>query len=928
MTRESTIRRAVLLTLIGAAATATAAEAQQVAAEEPAVLTEVIVTGSRIARSDLESASPLVVVNEEFFKQKGSVNVEEVLNQLPQIVPGLGAQVNNGGDGTATVDLRGIGPTRTLVLINGRRFVPATQTGRTDLNAIPANLIRRIDVVTGGASAVYGSDALAGVVNFILKDDFEGIELGTRFGQSGQGDGTTRDLYLLLGGNFADGRGNAVIAASAYDRDDVLQSEREWSAIDLQGNGSATGIAGRLDNSPFNPYQAFGGAPAGSNYAFNADGSVRRFDNNLPELNNGVGDRYNFAPVNYLVTPQQRYTLDGFLKYDLTSSLQAYAELYYISNKAAQNLAPTPATNLVLPITNPLLSASARALLAARPDPTAPAIFRRRMVEFGPRVSDVKFDTSQVVTGLKGELGGDWSWDAYYSYGRTAQTIGILGDISETRLNASLAGCPAGAGTVPGCRIVDFFGPDKITAADASWLRISSAVDTFEFQRHLFQAIASGPLFQLPAGAVGSAVGVEYRDDQTEFVPSDSSQRGDLSGFNAVQPVSGGFDVKEFYAEIEVPLVADASFARSLSFDAAARLSDYSTVGNLFTYKGGLEWKPIDSLRFRTTYAKAIRAPSVFELFQAGDQSFPTVTDPCALIRANGTPQTPTPATLAVCQLSGLPGAGTLPAQTNSQVEARLTGNPDLEEEEGDTFTVGLVWQPTSLDGFSATLDYYDITVSGYVARLSGGAAAQVAACFFSGITTAAQYAADPNCANISRNPSGELLITQPRVNTGDLKTNGVDVALNYSFDFGGANADAGRLSVRLDANFLNSWELGGVEYAGQTSSDNGTLPELRTNMRVVYDIGAFQASLNWQRVGEVEERPGDGGDTDIPAYDYFDLFARYTLAERYELSLGVSNLTDKDPPIILTGFTNTNTDNSQYDGLGRKYVLSFIARF
>ncbi len=934
--RSRVLATCAALSTTALAGLATPAQAQSNESSGASQIEEVVVTGSRLRRPDLDSPSPISIVNEEFFEQKGTVNVEEVLNQLPQIVPGLGSQVNNGGDGTATVDLRGLGPTRTLVLINGRRFVPATNTGRTDLNAIPANLLERVEVVTGGASAVYGSDALAGVVNFILKDDFEGIEMGARFGQSTEGDAKTKDVFATFGGNFADDRGNAVIALSYYQRDPLFQDAREFTAVDRQSNGSATGIAGRLDNSPFNPFGAFNGTAAGSNYAFNANGTVRRFVNALPETNNGVGDRYNFAPVNYLATPQTRRTLDAFLTYNINESAQAYVETYYIQNRQNLNLAPTPATNLVLPVTNPLLTQSARDLLATRvvnpasplpTGPNAPAIFRRRMVEFGPRLNVAKFDLTQIVAGAKGKLANDWNWDTYYSFGRTDSNVGIEGDISKARLNASLAGCPAGSPA--GCRVVDFFGPGKISAADVAFLRIGSAVDTLVFDRQLVAATANGPVGTLPAGEVSVAVGVEYREDKSIFNPSEASLIGDLSGFNPMAPISGGFDVKEGYAEIGVPLLRDKPGAQNLSFSGAVRVSDYSTVGQLTTYKGSLEWSPVDQLKVRGSYAKASRAPSVFELFQAGDTNAPTVTDPCALIRPTGAPQVVTPATQLICQFSGLPAPGTLAVQSNSQATSSRVGNTNLDQEDGKTFTAGLVWQPPFLRGFSATLDYYDIKVTNYITRLAGGEASQVTACFTSGVTTAAQYAADPNCANIGRQSNGDLFITSPLVNTGELKTNGFDLALNYAFGWD----NVGKFSVRADAGYMNSYNLDGNEYVSQTSTDFGTLPKLRTNLRLVYDRGPFQASANWQRWGEVDTRPGDaqdGNDVTIPAFNYLDLAGRYRFGsdENYDLAIAITNVTNKSPPLILTGFTNTNTDNSTYDSIGRRYVVSVTAKF
>ena len=634
------------------------------------------------------------------------------------------------------------------------------------------------------------------------------------------------------------------------------------------------------------------------------------------------------------MTPQTRRTLDGFLHYDVNDSVRVYTEMYYIQNRQDLNLAPTPATNLVLPVTNPLLSASARALLATRvfnaasplpTGPNAPAIFRRRMLEFGPRFQNAKFDVSQIVMGAAGSLPGDWRWDTYYSYGRTDSNVAILGDISRNRLNASLAGCPPGA--APGCRIVDFFGPGKITAADVNYLRIASAVDTLVFDRQLFSATANGNIWDVPAGKVSVAVGAEYRKDSSRFNPAESSQTGDLSGFNAQLPISGGFNVKEGYGEISVPLLRDKPGAYLLEVNVAARLSDYSTVGRLTTFKGGLEWKPIEELKFRSTFAKASRAPSVFELFEAGDSNSPTVTDPCALVRPNGATQVVSAATRVICQLTGLPSPGTLAVQSNTQATSVRVGNTDLKQEDGKTITAGLVWQPAYLPHFSATLDYFDIKVTKYIARLSGGEQGQVAACFGSGVATAAVYAADVNCSNISRLANGDLFIKSPLVNTGELTTKGIDIALNYSFDW----VNVGRFAVRIDGTHTKSYALDSNEYAGQTSTDFGTLPKLRVNSRIVFDRGPFQASLNWQRIGAVDDRPGDsqdGIDAHIPAWDYFDLAGHYSFGKGFQVGLAISNLTDKQPPLILTGITNTNTDNTTYDSVGRRYVVSLSAKF
>jgi iron complex outermembrane recepter protein len=385
--------------------------------------------------------------------------------------------------------------------------------------------------------------------------------------------------------------------------------------------------------------------------------------------------------------------------------------------------------------------------------------------------------------------------------------------------------------------------------------------------------------------------------------------------------------VKEIYSEVSLPFVKDKPGVRMLEAGVAGRYSDYSTVGGLTTYTGRLEWMPIDSLRFRGTYSKASRAPSVFELFQAGDTNFPSVNDPCALRLANGRTQAVSAPTRAICQLQGL-AAGTLPAQANSQIQTQLVGDTNLAEENTKSHTFGLVWQPQFITNFSATLDYFRIGVDGYVGRLGGGIIGHVGSCFASGVTTAAQYAADPFCSQLSRTSTGELTGTQPLVNSSSLVTNGVDFAANYAFDLPGT---AGRVSARLNAQHLNSFKFDGAEFASLTSGDFGTLPKERANLRLVYDRGPLQTSLNWQYIGHVDEgAPGDDPEDLIPhgAVSYFDAYARYEFRETFEVAVGVTNLLDEQPPIIITGFTNTNTDNTTYDGIGRRYFVSTRIKF
>ncbi|HTJ19896.1 MAG TPA: TonB-dependent receptor plug domain-containing protein, partial [Steroidobacteraceae bacterium] len=475
MSQTHSLRRAVRFALLAGAAVIAAPSSY---AQDPSIQ-EIVVTGSRIRIRDFEAISPVATVSADTIKSTGELSVEEVLNRLPQVVPGLTANSNNPANGTATVDLRGIGPQRTLVLVNGRRLTPSTSSGIVDLNNVPARLIERVEVVTGGASAVYGSDALSGVVNFILKDNFEGFDVGYQFGQSAESDGKDKQLDVLMGGNFADGRGNITAFASWYERDSVLQAAREFTRVDRSG-GSATGNA-RLANVPLNPYPTagtfLGGASNSRDYAFNlnGDGGVRTRNDTLPETSaDGQGDRYNFAPVNFLLTPGERINLGAMGHLNIADHLTAYMDVMYVDSRSAQQLAPTPAVSIAFDPNSPLLSSQARALLAARPDPNAPAFLTRRMLESGSRLQETRSKLQQATVGFRGDLPfKDWEFDAYYQFGRTEFINATHNDVSRSRYAAGLSGCPeAFKRFVPNCVPVNGFGVGTISPEAANFIRL------------------------------------------------------------------------------------------------------------------------------------------------------------------------------------------------------------------------------------------------------------------------------------------------------------------------------------------------------------------------------------------------------------------------------------------------------------------------
>ncbi|MEP7244794.1 MAG: TonB-dependent receptor [Gammaproteobacteria bacterium] len=926
------VRRALLASL---ATLALPAMAQDRPAESVDTIT---VTGTRIQRQDYEAPSPLATVTAEAIQATGLMNTEAVLNTLPQVIPGFSAFSNNPADGTATVDLRGLGPTRTLVLVNGRRLNPSVNDGTVDLNNVPTRLIKRVEVVTGGASAVYGSDALAGVVNFILQEDFSGVDIGTQASQSAENDGLERQVDLLVGGNFADDRGNMTAYASWYDREQVLQNARDYTRINFATDptirGSSTGVAGRFDVQPGNPFAT------GGSRAVNPDGSVRRFVGLIPEDNGGladpgVGDRYNFNPTNNLLTPAERVTIGALGHFDVSDSARAYTELLYVDSKNSAQLAPTPATGLHVSPDSPLLSQSARDLLASRvdalteepSDPTLPGIFRRRMLEVGARIQENSSKLQQITLGFKGELPfKSWNYDAYYQYGRTEFTNFTTNDVSRSRLEAAINGCPAQyTRFVPGCVPANIFGANNLSQAAVDFVRLNFS-DQLVFERQMVDASVNGNLFALPAGDVGFALGVEWRKDESTFSPDQNKDRGDILGFNAAHPVAGDFNVKEVFVEGLVPILADARFARKLDLSLGARASDYTTVGNVISYKAGLNWAPTQALSFRTMFQVASRAPSVFELFQAGDQSFPLYSDPCA-----GAEDA---ATVAFCKKQGIANPANF-IQNNAQVESFNFGNPNLKEENSDTVTAGFVFRPQSVQTLQLSLDYWHIKVSDYVNSLLGGVQGIINSCFASGdLASSSCFSNQLNAPLIYRDESGELKVNVPQVNSSKLTTSGVDLQVDYGIPFSFAHG-RDRLNVNLLVSYLKSYVLDDIDYAGTAGAYNiqGSFPRFKANARLSYGWGPVDLNWNVQYLDSMLNQGllpafGDPGPYVSPGTRvYHDVSARWQATGKVEVALGVRNLTNKKPPQFDNSI-DQNTDPSTYDVLGRSYFGSFRVKF
>ncbi|PZN98873.1 MAG: hypothetical protein DCF29_19810 [Alphaproteobacteria bacterium] len=944
-------RRGLLATtMIGGALLAMAATPSFAqTADQTAEVGEIVVTGSRIVRQDYVANSPVATVTAEQIQARGDVNVEQILNQLPQVVPGFSANSNNPANGSATVDLRGLGASRTLVLVNGRRFVPYDKSNAVDLNSIPASLIERVEVVSGGASATYGSDALAGVVNFIFKDDFEGLNISTQYGISGFGDGEQFNASATFGANTSDGRGNVTGFVGYADRDGFLPNEdRSWALVSNAG-GSGTGEYGGLNNLGTNPYTAVGCATAtpcrrsfrtpGVPGAFNNDGSL-----------GPSSDRYNFSAVNLLQSPSERYNAVLLGHYDINDTLTGFAEVFYTKTQNNIQLAPTPATGINIPVGNFFVQNSP-ALLAyanSRPNPALPLNFDRRMSEVGARVETHDTNVLQFNTGLRAKLGGDWTAEGVYAYGRSELRTSIQNDVSRSRLAASLAAggtatsCAASSLQIfPGCVPINMFGFGTITPEAANFVRLDFA-DTSIFERQNLTLNVTGTVMELPAGPLSVAFGAEYREDKLSFTPDAAKASGDIFGFNAERPVAGRSSSKELYAEAAVPLVRDAPFIKSLELELGARMADYDTVGKVYAYKAGGSWEPVESLRLRGLYQRAVRAPNVFELFQANDQGFPAVLDPCTTRNpGTGAARTLSPGVRNFCttQLGFDPVATGFVAQ-NTQTESFFYGNPNLSEEKSDTVTLGAVWQPTFVPGLSMSLDYYDISVEDYIGTISGGVSGIVGNCFAAGAaasgTTGAPVSSIAECNNagiglplIYRDAAGNLKARAPLGNVSELKTSGIDFSTRYGWNVPWAGGFWGeKLDIALNLTYLDSYELDGIDYKGTVGAYNISLslPEYKGNISLGYDFGAVRVNYSGTYIASMENQGNipafdDGGYTGTDAYWYHDVSASYNFNDSVEIFGGVRNLADEEPP-VFDNANDGNTDPNTFDVVGRYFFV------
>lgn len=939
------------------------------AQEAAPAMQRVEVTGSRIPTANLEGASPITVLSSKEMKMDGVRSVENMLNNLPQVFADQGGSISNGASGTATVNLRNFGADRTLVLVNGRRL-PAGSPSNTaaDLNQVPAALIKRVEVLTGGASAVYGSDAVAGVVNFILNDNFQGaqIELNHSFYNHQQNggpaadaskarnyplpgdkssDGKISDAALLLGGNFGENRGNATVFFSYKHEDALLQSERDFSACSLGGftsgatlkcGGSGTSFPGRFFTAN------------GQKTVADANGNVRPYV--------AATDQYNFGPLNYFQRPSDRFGFNATAHYNLTDTARLYSEASFHDDHTVAQIAPSglfgfdASGDNAIHLENPFLSQQWKDALGLNAaNPTAESTIFRRNVEGGGRQDDIRHTSYRGVLGVKGDV-GNWNYDVFAQFGRVIYAENYLNDFSNARIGLALdvvnnaAGVPVCRSNLnggnPSCSPYNIWALGKVTPDALKYLQTpgfksggtSQAIQGFNIGSDLGEY---GMKLPTANSGLGISMGFEHRVEKLDLKTDSAFDTGDLAGQGGpTHGVAGSFSVRDYFIEGRLPLIEKRPFIEQLSVNASYRKSDYSTGQKTDSYGVGGEWAPVKEARLRASYQRAARAANVVELFTpTGVSLYDNDADPCAGAK-------PT-ASLAACAKTGVTAAqyGHIEDSPAQQYNQLTGGNANLKPETSDSYTFGLVLTP--MRNLSVTVDYFDMKVKGVI----GGAPAT---------TTLSQCIAtgDPAfCSLITRDrlgtlwalPTAQIIATNQ--NLGMRKTSGVDLGANYSMKLTGY----GNLDFAFTGTYLKEFKQedfpgsGAYDCAGLFGPSCGTpLPKWRHKVRGTWSTPwGVDVALTWRHIDEVKlsststdsHLAGTSQEADrvFGARNYLDVAANWQFTKTYSLRAGINNLLDKDPPVggvTSSVFGNGNTFPQVYDALGRRVFLNLTAKF
>jgi outer membrane receptor protein involved in Fe transport len=923
-------------------------------AEESAKEEVITVTGSTIERKTLTTPAPLTILNREDLNATGRSTVGDIIQQLPAQSNAINAQVNNGGNGATRVNIRGLGTARTLTLVNGRRVVPGG-TGAdasVDLNSIPLAVIERVEVLKDGASAIYGSDAIGGVVNIITRTDFEGTEVALYTGGTQHGDGFTYDASFVTGHNAENKKGNIIFSAGIQSQDPVFAGDRSFSTYDLDFDfaarqssigGSISAPGGRIDTTKIDINGDGKGDPninlCGKDVQFctaNANGTYRPFVQ--PD------DLYNYQPVNYLYTPSSRYNLYSAGTYKFRPEVSGFFEASYLNRTSDQQLAPEPFSTLSSKISISKDSVYNKLRdVDGNPIGGDVLVYNRRLEEFGPRKQSQSVDTFRIVGGFQGSVPEEaaalknWKWELSYNFGRTDAIQKNQGSLIVSRLKNALGPsfidpatnvptCGTATAPIAKCVPMNILGPSgSIDPAAAAYTTYTGVSNGYNEQQTVL-ATSHGRIAKLPNnGDISLAVGGDYRKEAGGFTPDPLTSTGDTTG-NAQAPTDGSYSVFEGFSELSIVPISGQKYAEWVELNLAARAFRYDSFGSGVTWKAGGLFRTINGVALRGTYSTAFRAPSVNELFRGKTDNNPSVEDPCDTKPKSlrGGTKTLSPTEMEKCAAAGVPANAAF--GTNQQREVN-SGNSSLEAETAKVITAGIVVEPPQVKGLGFTIDYWNVDISNAIQALNSNVI--LPNCYVQGI--------DAYCQRIHRLASqgGAIdYIDNPQSNVGGTSTSGLDTAITYDHQFG----SAGRFREQLEGQYLFKYNLDNSFQIihGRGVYDLGVFPKYKANFSTAWQHPmGIGGGFNFRFVGsykECKQNDCNHGQArrDVDSWYKVDLYGTYAFknaAGRTSISAGVNNLLNRNPSLIYIGFAG-DSDAATYDYLGRFFYARLSQMF
>ncbi|TFW34225.1 TonB-dependent receptor plug domain-containing protein [Massilia horti] len=959
---EKVLSRSIRVICLGGIAFGMHAANAQDQQDQP--MARVEVTGSRLASPNAESASPLQVLTAADIAASGATNLQQLLLNNPTMGTPTISRTNSAFQtssvGVATIDLRNLGTSRTLVLVNGRRFVAGIPgESAVDLNSIPTDFIERVELFTGGASATYGSDAVAGVVNIITKKNFNGLIADAQGGKSSKGDDLKRKLALTWGTSNDDG---FIMAHLGYSRQgQVWSRDRAASAIDQY---SLMALDTEDPADAFTPYRPYYSSYApqgrftwakGKDFTYDKSGNIIPWDTNG---DNGPATGFNRSYYRSIAVPTERYLLatNGELK--LGEKHRAFFEGTYASTSVGATIEPFAlASTDIFKATSGWVPAGTMVNGVVVKNPYVPQYlwdravdndgdgirdysFTRRMSEVGTRSQKVDRDTFRLATGVKGsfDLLKEWNYEVYGAFGQTKEAQNSTGQVNTLNFRYALQAIPDGNGGVmcadanarkQGCVPINIFGYNAVTPEALKYIDAPGALATKTTQK-LVGGTIDGEPFAVPAGNVGVAAGFEWRKEFSSSIPDALTQAG-LNAGNATPPTEGEFTVKEVFVETNVPLLKDLPFVKALDLKAAFRHGEYSTIGTANSWNGGFEWAVNSDIKFRGTRSLSTRAPNINELFQAPSQDFPSgLTDPCAGVTATstGTYDALCRAAPGVMANINANGKFTLNQSDVQGISGYNRGNPHLGAEKGRSSTIGLVYTPRSIPVLSKvtfTADYFNIKIADAIVSTPRSYALK--SCYDGSNPAMCQFITR-RATNQGANSAGSLQYIDTAVsNSGGKATEGIDITASWADRVG-----PGRLSTHLAYTYVKDGydiPMPGADrdpFAGEIGSAKN-----KANLNLAYKWGNFGVSTVFTYIGRSSLDDQFLADFDLPPHSvqvgsrtYTDLQLTYQLRKSTELYFGLNNAFDQKAPPIISGLpgdnTGTETDAGTYDPIGRRW--------